>query len=484
MIAHSGPVLLQSHLPQSAAGRQAVRRIWKRLVREVQGYLSGVDRLPVTPRVTAGGLRGRLEADFDLERPRPLEELIPRVAAVLREAGLHTAHRRYFGLFNPCVRPAGVAGDALAAAFNPNLAAWQHAPAAHEIEQHTLRWLARRFGLEPEATAAHFTTGGAEANLTAVLAALTRSFPGYGERGLRALPAQPVFYASGEAHHSFQKIAHSSGLGREAARAVRVDAELRLDPGELQRRIAEDRAAGLAPFLVAATAGTTAAGVIDPLESLAELCAREGLWLHVDAAWGGAAALSPRLRGHLRGLERADSLTCDAHKWLGAPMGAGMFFCRHPAAIAESFRVSASYMPDPTLQPDPYVASVQWSRRFIGLKVFLTLAELGGEELAEVIEHQAALGRELRGRLEAAGWLLVNQTPLPVVCATHPRIREGRTTVKAVVERVQARGQAWVSEVLLAGSTPAVRACITNHRTTSADLAFLVEELERCLSGA
>ena len=459
-----------------------MERTWKRLVREIRAYFSGVDLLPVSPRVSPGELRGRLAEAFDFGCPRPLDELIPQVASLLREASLHTAHRRYFGLFNPGVRPAGVAGDALAALFNPQLAAWQHAPAANEIERHTLLWLARRFGLDPEACAAHFTTGGAEANLTGVLAALTRAFPGYGERGLRGLAAQPVFYASAEAHHSFQKIAHISGLGRQAARGVRADDGLRLDVAELERRIAADRDAGLAPFLVAATAGTTAAGIIDPLEELAALCARERLWLHVDAAWGGAAALCPRLRDHLRGLESADSLTCDAHKWLAAPMGAGMFFCRHPGAVAESFRVAASYMPDPTLQTvDPYVTSLQWSRRFIGLKVFLTLAELGEEGLASMIESQTTLGEELRGRLEAAGWRLVNRTPLPVVCATHPRILEGGTTVKAVVERVLAGGLAWVSEVLLAGRTPAVRACITNYRTTSADVAFLVGELDRCL---
>jgi len=141
-------------------------------------------------------------------------------------------------------------------------------------------------------------------------------------------------------------------------------------------------------------------------------------------------------------------------------------------------------MPDPTRETvDPYVHSVQWSRRFIGLKVFLTLAELGEPGLAAMIEAQAALGRELRARLEAAGWEPVNRSPLPVVCATHPRILAGAVTVKAVVERVQARGQAWVSEVLLAGRISAVRACITNYRTTSADLAVLVRELERALAG-
>jgi glutamate/tyrosine decarboxylase-like PLP-dependent enzyme len=450
----------------------------QRLISEIQGYFDGVDRLPVTPAAAPAYIRRLLLDRFDFRRPVPLEALVAETAALLREYSLHTAHRRYFGLFNPGVRPAGVAGDALAAAFNPQMAAWRHSPIGCEIERHTLRWFAPRFGLDPDGCASHFTSGGAEANLTAVLAALTRHFPDYGEYGLRALPAQPVFYVSEEAHHSFHKIAHLTGLGREALRVVPADDRLRLDIEELARRIAADREAGLAPFLVVGTAGTTAAGVIDPLPELAELCARERLWLHVDAAWGGAAALSARLRPLLRGVERADSLTCDAHKWLAAPMGAGMFFCRHPDSVSRTFRVTASYMPDPTGETvDPYVTSIQWSRRFIGLKVFMTLAELGEEGLARLIDAQTELGGELRGKLAASGWELVNDAALPVVCATHPAIREGRTTVRAVVEGVLARGRAWVSEVLLRGRLPAVRACITNYRTTSADLDVLMEEL-------
>jgi glutamate/tyrosine decarboxylase-like PLP-dependent enzyme len=376
-----------------------------------------------------------------------------------------------------------VAADALVALYNPQMAAWSHSPIGNELERHTLRWLAPRFGLDLDASVAHFTSGGAEANLTGVLVGLTRALPEYGERGLRALPAQPVFYVSAEAHHSFHKVAHLAGLGREALRTVPVDPELKLDLEELERRIAADRAAGQAPFLVVGTAGTTSAGVIDPLEALAGLCAREKLWLHVDAAWGGAAVFSPKLRPHLAGIERADSLTCDAHKWLAAPMGAGMFFCRHPESVARTFRVSASYMPDPTRETvDPYVTSIQWSRRFIGLKVFMTLAELGEQGLVRMIEAQAELGELLLDRLQRAGWRIVNRTPLPVVCFTHPRLEEGKLSVRELVERIYERGQVWVSEVLLGGNQAAVRACITNYRTRPGDVEALLEELDRCLA--
>ena len=181
---------------------------------------------------------------------------------------LHTwqvqvTHPRYFGLFNPSVTLASIVADALAAIYNPQLATWRTSPAANEIERHTLDWLAAKFGLPANAIAA-FTSGGAEANLSAVIVALTRAFPGYGERGLRSLEASPTVYLSGEAHHSFNKIAHMTGLGRQALRAVSTGRDLKMDVEDLAKRIAEDRGHGLKPFMVVGTAGTTGAGAIDP----------------------------------------------------------------------------------------------------------------------------------------------------------------------------------------------------------------------------
>jgi glutamate/tyrosine decarboxylase-like PLP-dependent enzyme len=178
-----------------------------------------------------------------------------------------------------------------------------------------------------------------------------------------------------EAHHSFEKIAHITGLGRVALRKVATGQDLRMDPDDLARRVAADRKTGFAPFMVIGTAGTTAAGVIDPLPEVARVCRSEDLWFHVDAAWGGAAIVSPRLRVHLTGISDADSITCDAHKWFSVPMGAGMFFCQHPDAVRSAFRAETSYMPGKMAGAvlDPYTTSVQWSRRFIGLKLFLAL---------------------------------------------------------------------------------------------------------------
>jgi aromatic-L-amino-acid decarboxylase len=456
--------------------------VLRQLASEIVRFEEEVAGLPVTPEVTPAEIRANLKR-FDFADPVPLDQLTGDVAELLLRWSLHVNHPRYFGLFNPTVRRAGVVADALVALYNPQLAAWPHAPIANEIERHVLAWFMRVLGLDPTTGFATFTSGGQEANQTAVTVALTNAFPSFGDRGVRALAGEPVLYTSVEAHHSFVKVAHLSGIGRDAVRHVGVDDRHRLDVDDLARRIRADRADGRLPFLIVGTAGTTAAGAIDPLRELAAIAQRENLWLHVDAAWGGAAVLSPALRDHLAGLELADSITCDAHKWLSVPMGAGMFFTRHRESVLQAFRVEASSYVPPAVPDtdDPYVTTAQWSRRFIGLKVFMTLAELGGGGMAQQIERQAAMGALLRERLATAGWLLVNDSPLAIVCFTHPEIEVGRTTARAVVDTVVGRGQAWISEVRLSGPIVALRACITSHRTSEADIDVLVDELERAI---
>jgi aromatic-L-amino-acid decarboxylase len=430
---------------------------------------------PVVPAVTPQEIRSHLASRYDFANPSTLEEVTADVERMLRTWQVHVTHPRYFGLFNPSVTPASVVGDTLAAMYNPQLATWRTSPAANEIERHTLGWLKGKFGYPANAVAT-FTSGGAEANLSAVIVAMTGGFPDYGQRGLRALPASPAIYVSGEAHHSFSKVAHMTGLGREAIRAVATDRDLKMDLADLARQVTEDRRDGFAPFIVVGTAGTTGAGVIDPLPELGQFCRAEGLWFHVDAAWGGAAIISPKLRGFLTGIDAADSITCDAHKWLSVPMGAGMFFCRHPEAVSEAFRVETSYMPGKTAGEvfDPYTTSVQWSRRFIGLKLFLALAERGEAGYVEMIEHQARMGDVLRDALRRAGWRVVNTTPLPVVCFT----RDGLDT-RAFLASLYQRQIAWMSEVRLGGAPPVLRACVTSFRTTASDIEWVVREMSR-----
>lgn len=458
--------------------------IWDVIGHEVERFPDEVRELPVAPRCDVDALRATLEARYRFDRPRDLAELTVEMMRLLREHLVHVTHPRYFGLFNPSVLEAGIVADTLTVLYNPQLAVWSHAPAACEIERLTLRRLAGVLGLDVEGTVATFTTGGAEANLSAVLAALAHRCPEAGRRGVAALDARPAIYLSSESHHSFVKIARMTGLGTDALRLVPTTGTHTLDPVALATLLADDRAAGWTPLLVVGTAGTTAAGVIDPLERLARVAAEAGAWFHVDAAWAGAAALSPRLRGALAGVELADSVTWDAHKWLAVPMGAGMFFCRHRDAVRRAFAAAASYMPHatPRATDDPYVTSVQWSRRAIGLKVFMSLAELGVDGYAALIEHQAAMGDRLRARLADAGWLVVNETPLPVVCFTHPRIRAGERSTSEVLEVLYARGRAWISDVVLGGRERVLRACITSHRTTPDDVDVLVAELEHALA--
>jgi glutamate/tyrosine decarboxylase-like PLP-dependent enzyme len=435
-----------------------------------------IENGPIVPDVTPEQIRNHL-ARYDFTEPVSLEEVGADVEQMMRTWHVQVTHPRYLGLFNPSVTFPAIVADTLVAMYNPQLASWRTSPAANEIERHTLAWLAARFGFPADALAS-FTSGGSEANLSAVIVALNRAFPQYGQDGLRHLAAPPAIYLTGDAHHGFNKIAQMTGLGRNALRTVATDCHLRMDVEDLARQVAEDRKSGLAPFMVIATAGTTTAGVIDPLPDLVRFCASENLWLHVDAAWGGAAIISPRLKGHLAGIGGADSITCDAHKWFSVPMGAGMFFCRHPGAVGEAFGAQTSFMPAKTAGPvfDPYTMSTQWSRRFIGLKLFLALAQYGESGYAGMIEHQAHIGDVLRQSLKATGWRIVNDTPLPLVCFT----RDGLDTARFLTD-LHARQIAWMSEVRLGASAPVLRACITSIRTTETHIQWVVNEMNRLI---
>jgi aromatic-L-amino-acid/L-tryptophan decarboxylase len=455
--------------------------VWTRLTTEVEDFTHEIRDLPVLTRVTPAEVRAKLESRYTFRSPVPLAELTDDMIGLLRRWTVHVTHPRYFGLFNPSVRQAAIVGDALTALYNPQLAAWSHAPAANEIERHTLRALAAAIGLDAETMIANFTTGGAEANQSAVLAALAHRFPEAEEEGVAGLRARPAIYLTSESHHSFVKIARMAGLGTRALREVPLTQSLVMDPDALRRQVEADRAAGWDPLMIVGTAGTTGGGLVDPLPELADVAKACDAWFNVDGAWGAAAALAPRLRAAVYGIERADSLTWDAHKWLSVPMGAGMFFCRHPASVARAFGVSTSYMPDGVGgdSVDAYVTTAQWTRRFIGLKVFMALAELGLDGYGELIDRQARIGDRLRLRLRETGWLVVNDTPLPVICFTHAELQAGGPTTHEILEAIYARGRVWISDVSLGGRERVLRACITSFRSDEADVECLIEELEK-----
>jgi glutamate/tyrosine decarboxylase-like PLP-dependent enzyme len=461
---------------------EARSQLWTHLVYAIEDYIQHIPSHRATADLDVDAIRTRLQA-LDFTNPMSPLAAVDFAVENLWRHQVHAPHPRYFGLFNPNPTTMGIAADFLAAAFNPQLAAWSHSPFANEVEPHLVRAFGGRFGYEPEHTDGCFTSGGAEANHTAVLTALAYAFPEFRTRGVRALPADPVFYVSAEAHHSFQKAARLCGLGTDAVREVPVDLDLRMRPRALTELIVRDKVSGLLPFLVVATAGTTNAGAVDPIGELAGIAAGEKLWLHVDAAWGGAAALVPELRPLLAGIERADSITFDAHKWLSVPMAAGLYLTRHPDILHDTFRIPASYMPKEHGRSDvidPHAHTIQWSRRFIGLKVLLSLLVAGWEGYETVIRHQTTMGERLRIELAAGGWRVVNRTPLPVVCFVDDRHAEGTSFayLDRIAKSVFAGGKCWISTTRLGGTTPVLRACVTNHRTQVDDLHALVAALE------
>lgn len=389
-----------------ALEKETRSELWRQTVEAIENYAER-DDLPLAIETDAQKIRAELKA-YDFASPRTPAEVLEFALEFLPRNQIHASSRRFFGFFDSSPSTMGVIAETLAAAFNPQVGVWSTSPGAVEIEQHLICAFGEKFGYERSLVDGTFTSGGAEANHTALLAALTKTFPDFGEKGLRSLDKQPAIYISAEGHHSVLKAVRSSGIGAKFVRSVRVKSDLKMDVDDLCAKIAEDKNSGLRPFLIVGTAGTTAAGTIDPLDQIADVATRENLWFHADAAWGGAAMIVPEMRHLFAGIERADSITFDPHKWLSVPRGIGMFLTRHARVLSDTFHVEPSYVPASNSAAsdviDPFTHSIQWTRRFIGLKLFLTLAACGWEGYAEIIRHQVEVANYLRQELEKSGW--------------------------------------------------------------------------------
>ncbi len=448
----------QNPLPGAAAAlfpRASERkRIEEWLTGELQRALLRIQAGPVTPTIDMAAFRAELNT-YDFGKPQPLEVLLRWTIERMEHGIVQMANPRYFGLFNPGPNFPAQCADRVASLFNPQLASSASSPVPVELERHVIRAIARRAALGDEATG-HFATGGSEANFTALLCALTGAHP-----GLR------------DCHIAWLKIAHQAGVGRAALRLIDTDGRGRLDPQALLRAITEDRANGAVPVMVVATAGTTGAGMIDPLHACADIARQERLWYHIDAAWGGAALASNRLRKVLAGIERADSITIDAHKWMATTMGCAIFITRHGPLLSEAFHASTSFMPSSVSGLDPYLNSVQWSRRFLGLRLFLALAAAGWEGLGAHVERSVEVVDSVKERLVGLGWTIANDSALAVLDAVPP---PELGNVRDLVRRVVAGGRAWVAPTTFEGRD-VVRICATNGETTIEDVNALIAAL-------
>ena len=450
------------------------------LLPELENYYGNTAELRVSPPLDIEEIRHFVrKADFN--RPCDVKEAVRIVTGALRKYIVHTPHPRYYGLFNPRPNFPSVIADLITATFNPQLAAWSHSPYASEVENYLINEFGTKLGFAAGETDGIFATGGAEANITAVLCALNNAFSGFAKEGLFSLKDRPTIYCSSEAHHSVIRAAMTSGLGKNSVRMIAVNQKAEICADILEKTIVSDLNEGFVPFMIMGTAGTTGTGSIDDLQTLSSIADRYGLWYHVDSAWGGAAIINPVTRPWISGIEKADSVTFDVHKWLSVPMSASMFITSNREILGKTFRITTDYMPKDAENLeiiDSYSRSIQWSRRFIGLKLYLSMMVFGWKGYSEVIWHQVEMGNLLRELLQENGWLIMNNTPLPLVCFTDKEYKSDPSFTKRVCDEVIRSGEAWISLYPVNGVST-LRACITNYNTSPDDIHALVKTVNK-----
>lgn len=455
------------------------------LIRFTTDYLDNIytnarDR-SVAPILTPQEVKEYVRS-ISLEGSRDYNNTVQKVIEGLERFAVHTHHPGYFGLFNPRPNAMSILGDYITAVMNPQMAAWSHAPFANEVERYVIESFGKRFGFE-EADGV-FCSGGAESNLTAVQCALNYHFPIVSSKGVLAINQRPMIYCSSESHHSIVKAARTIGIGSDSVKSIGVAQNLRIDLAQLESEIVKDQQRGRRPFMVVATAGTTGSGAIDDIAELADLADEHDLWLHVDGAYGAAVIVSDRYKRLLHGIDRADSVTMDFHKWFSVPMGGSSFITRDPKILFQTYNIQTDYMPpdgDQTVTIDPYLHSIQWSRRFIGLKFYLSLVTFGWSGYEEMIDADIAKSNQLRKMLTDSGWIIKNASDITIINFSHPVLEADPSLVRRLVDRVVEAGRSWVSVYPIHGE-PTVRACLSNYATEERDLIGLVDGLNQAVA--
>ena len=451
----------------------------------VARHFGDLRQLPVIPDVTPAQSFARFAEPLP-ELPTPWRALFERFEREVVPASFHLPSPRYFGLMNPTPLPVAVFAEAMAAALNQNVGAWHHSPAATGIERIVVRWLCELAGY-PAGAFGSLTTGGSLANTTGLKVALAAKFPGTTTRGVWGLAQRPVLYASAEAHFSIAKSANILGLGSAAGlRSVPVDRHARLDLGALRRMVADDRAAGLDPFCVVGIAGVTSNGVIDPLDGIADAARDLGLWYHVDAAYAAGGLMSDALRPRFRGIERADSITMDPHKWWYMPYPCGAILTRDGEAGRRAFWSDAVYIPETDDAIEFRDRGLAGSRPFSALKLWMAMKLVGRRAYGRMAEAQVALTERFVAELTRDGdWEAV--TPVDTAIAAvrwTGKLRDAKSRSGSemdglqdeIVRRVLAKRRWWISPTTTVGRR-AIRVMVISYLTRWEHLQELIGEL-------
>jgi glutamate/tyrosine decarboxylase-like PLP-dependent enzyme len=482
-----------------AMDAEQFRALGHALVDQIASLLESVPRGPVTRDESPSDVRAALGLNGGLpDEGSDAATLLTTTAGQLFEHSLFNGHPRFFGYITSSPAPIGMLGDLLASAINPNVGAWKLSPAASEIEGQTIRWIAEFVGYSTDCGGI-LVSGGNMANFVCFFAARAAR-AGWDVRrdGLSASSRQLTVYASAETHTWIQKATDLAGLGTESIRWIPTDDDLRMDVSSLERRIADDVAAGRAPFIVIGTAGSVSTGAIDPLREIGRVCRDRGIWFHVDGAYGGVAAGAQGVPDDLRALNLADSVAVDPHKWLYAPLEAGCALVRDRAALSRAFSYHPAYYHFDERGTNYVDYGPQNSRGFRALKVWLALKHVGAAGYRRMIADDMALSRAMADAvrrnpdLELVTQALSIATFRFVPPDLHPLVGESRVETylnrlnEAVLDAVQRGGEAFVSNAGVGGRY-VLRACIVNFHTTLADVEAIpgiVARLGRTLDAA
>jgi aromatic-L-amino-acid/L-tryptophan decarboxylase len=426
----------------------------------IADYLAHPDHYPVLPKIKPGDLADALPRSGP-EQPEPMAAILKDFETEIVPAMTHWNHPGFFGYFAITATGPGILGEMLAAALNANGMVWKSSPAVTELEQVTLGWLREWLGLPDPLFGEIFDTASIS-TMHAIAAARECADP---ESRIQGGSRDLILYTSEHAHSSVEKGAIAIGIGQRNVRKIPVDGQFRMLAGALTGAVERDLAAGLRPFCVVPTVGTTSTSSIDPISAIGDVAARFGLWMHVDAAYGGSAALAPEFRHVLEGVERADSLVVNPHKWMGIPIDLSVLYTRKPEIFRRAFSLVPEFL---RTSEDSRVVNlmdygVPLGRRFRALKLWFVMRYYGREGMAARIRDHVAWAQELADVIAAdARFELCAPVPLSLICF---RRKGSDDANRELLEKVNASGEVFLSHTALDGRF-VLRLAIGNHSTT------------------
>lgn len=451
-----------------------------RLADWIATYLRDVGNYDVLSRVKPGAIRAQLPK-APPAAAESLDDILADIDRIVVPGATHWNHPGFLAYFANTASVPGILGEMLTAALNLNGMLWRTSPVATELEQVVTDWLRQLFGMD-DGWFGMITDTASVSTMYALAAARERD-PSLGirQRGMAGRPDLPRLrvYCSEHAHSSVDKAAMTLGLGLENVVHIACDADFRLRPDMLARAVHIDRAQGFRPLAAVATAGTTSMTSVDPIADVATVCQRESLWLHVDGAYGGSAMAVPEMRGLFNGIDRADSLVVNPHKWLFTPMDCSVLFTRQPKVLRRAFSLVAEYLTTPdgddALNYMDY--GLQLGRRFRALKLWMVVRAFGADGIAARIRHHCELARTFAAWVtaEGKGWSVCAPVPFSTVCFRH--VPDGETDEEEIAShnamimtKVNESGDIFLSHTKL-GDQYVLRVAIGNLRTTQQTLA-------------